>query len=70
MAAIVSFSGAIEEGDALFPESRARPPVLMIQGDGGGVASFAAMSATKERLKAQGVPVRNMRRPGFGIDGR
>ena len=66
MAAIVSFSGAIEKGDALFQEIRARPPVLMIHGEADATMPFAAMTATKERLKAQGVPVKSLRRPDLG----
>ncbi|ARN83486.1 alpha/beta hydrolase [Methylocystis bryophila] len=66
IAAIVSFSGAIEEDDALFQEIRVRPPVLMIHGEADATAPFAAMTATKERLKALGVPVKSLRRPGLG----
>jgi phospholipase/carboxylesterase len=66
IAAIVSFSGAIEEEDGLFQEIRARPPVLMIHGEADATVPFAAMTATKERLKAQGVPVKSLRRPGLG----
>lgn len=66
MAAIVSFSGAIEEDDALFQEIRARPPVLMIHGDADARAPYALMTATKERLKAEGVAVKSLRRPGLG----
>jgi phospholipase/carboxylesterase len=66
MAAIVSFCGAIDEEDVLFREVRARPPVLMIHGEADAIVPFAAMTATKERLKAQGVPVKSLRRPGLG----
>jgi phospholipase/carboxylesterase len=66
MAAIVSFSGAIEEEDALFQEIRARPQVLMIHGEVDAIVPFAAKTAAKERLKEQGVPVKSLRRPGLG----
>ncbi|HTO79876.1 MAG TPA: dienelactone hydrolase family protein, partial [Methylocystis sp.] len=65
MAAIVSFSGAIDEEDTLFQEIRAWPPVLMIHGDADVTVPFAAMTATKERLKGQGVPIKSLRRPGL-----
>jgi phospholipase/carboxylesterase len=65
MAAIVSFSGALYD-DALADDIRTRPAVLMIHGEADPVVTFGAMTATKERLKAQGVPVKSMRRPGLG----
>ncbi len=66
MAAIVSFSGALDEADGLFGDIQSRPPVLMIHGEADARAPFALMTATKERLKAQGVPVKSLRRPGLG----
>ncbi|MFY9657761.1 MAG: dienelactone hydrolase family protein [Methylocystis sp.] len=66
IAAIISFSGALDEADGLFGDIRSRPPVLMIHGDADASAPFAAMRATKERLKALGVPVKSLRRPGLG----
>jgi len=66
MAAIVSFSGALDEAEGLFEDVKSRPPVLMIHGDADASVPFAAMTATKERLQAQGVPVKSLRRPGLG----
>ena len=66
MATIISFSGALDEADDHFEDIRSRPPVLMIHGDADASVPFAAMTATKERLKAQGVPVKSLRRPGLG----
>lgn len=66
MAAIVSFSGALGEEDELFRELQSRPPVLMVHGEADATMPFATMTATKERLKAQGVPVKSLRRPGLG----
>ena len=66
IAAIISFSGALDEADGLLADVQSRPPVLMIHGDADASVPFAAMTATKERLKAQGVPVKSLRRPGLG----
>lgn len=70
MASIVSFSGALFDLEALSGEIRARPHVLLIHGEADPVVPFAAMVATRERLKALGVPAKSMRRPalGHGID--
>lgn len=66
MAAIVAFSGAAYGDTDLAAEMRSKPPVLMIHGEADPVVPFAAMTSTKERLKAAGVPVKSMRRPGLG----
>lgn len=67
MAAVVGFSGALfEPAERLGEEIRSRPPMLMIHGEADEVVPFAAMTATKEALKAEGVPVKSMRRPGLG----
>jgi phospholipase/carboxylesterase len=66
MAAIVAFSGALFDEADVSPEIRSMPPTLMIHGEEDQTVPFAAMKATKERLKAAGVPVKSMRRPGLG----
>ncbi|MEF3365064.1 dienelactone hydrolase family protein [Methylocystis sp. 9N] len=66
MAALVAFSGALYDEETLQNEMRSKPPVLMIHGEEDPIVPFSAMTATKERLKAQGVPVKSMRRPGLG----
>lgn len=64
IAAVVCFSGALPEG---VPAAvTATPDVLMIHGEDDTLVPFAAMTATKERLKAAGVPVKSMRRRGVG----
>lgn len=64
IAAVVCFSGALPEGAPAIVASL--PPVLMIHGEDDALVPFSVMSATKDRLKAAGVPVRSMRRPGLG----
>ncbi len=66
MAAIVGFSGALYDGQSLAGEIRSRPPMLLIHGEADPVVPFAAMRETKAVLKAQGVPVKSMKRPGLG----
>jgi phospholipase/carboxylesterase len=65
--AIVAFSGAVYDTDNLLAgEIKSRPPVLMIHGEADQVVPFATMTASKELLKANGVPAKSMRRPGVG----
>jgi phospholipase/carboxylesterase len=67
MGAIVAFSGAVYDADNLLSgEIKSRPPVLMIHGEADPVVPFATMTASKELLKANGVPAKSMRRPGVG----
>ncbi len=64
VAAVACFGGALPAGTPV--EVSARLEVLMIHGEDDPLVPFAAMTATKERLKAAGVPVRSLRRPGLG----
>jgi phospholipase/carboxylesterase len=67
LGAIVAFSGAVYDIDNLLAgEIKSRPPVLMIHGEADPVVPFATMTASKELLKANGVPAKSMRRPGVG----
>lgn len=66
LAAIVAFSGALGEGGDLEAELRSSPPTLLIHGEDDPVFPFARMQDDKARLKALGVPVKSMRRPGLG----
>jgi phospholipase/carboxylesterase len=65
MAAIVAFSGAVFDLESLASEIRSKPPVLLIHGEADPVVPFAAMTDTKSVLKAHGVPVKSMKRPGL-----
>jgi len=65
MAAIVAFSGAVFDSESLTSEIRSKPPVLLIHGEADPVVPFAAMTDTKSVLKAHGVPVKSMKRPGL-----
>ncbi|MFG1276177.1 alpha/beta hydrolase [Xanthobacter autotrophicus] len=65
-ALVIGFCGALPEADDLSGEIRARPSVLLIHGEEDAVVPFDQMVATRERLKALGVPAKSMRRPGLG----
>jgi phospholipase/carboxylesterase len=64
--AIVAFSAAIYDTENLAREIKSRPPVLMIHGEADPVVPFATMIASKELLKANGVPAKSMRRQRVG----
>jgi phospholipase/carboxylesterase len=66
LAGILGYSGALRTGDTLAAELRARPPVLLIHGDADPVVPFQALGAAEAALKAVGVPVETMVRPGLG----
>jgi phospholipase/carboxylesterase len=65
-AAIVAFSGALTDLDALPAQMRAKPPILFIHGDADAVTPLSAMTATKDAAKAQGAKVKALKIPGLG----
>ncbi len=65
MAAIAAFSGAVFDLDSLSSEIRSKPPVLLIHGESDPVVPFVTMTDTKSVLKAHGVPVKSLKRPGL-----
>jgi phospholipase/carboxylesterase len=65
-AAIVGYSGALLAGPELFLQIRARPPVLLVHGDADPVVSVAALDAAAIGLRAVGISVETVRRPGLG----
>jgi phospholipase/carboxylesterase len=64
-AVIIAFGGALPEGRDI-GTPRAQPPVVFIHGEDDAVVPLADMIATRDRLKALGLPARSMRRPGLG----
>lgn len=66
IAAIVAFSGASYDAARLAGAIRAKPPTLLVHGEADPVAPFTSMMETKAALKAEGVPVKSLRRPGLG----
>ncbi|MBV8535871.1 MAG: prolyl oligopeptidase family serine peptidase, partial [Alphaproteobacteria bacterium] len=44
---------------------KAKPPMLLIHGDADQVVPFGAMAAAAQGLRAAGIPVETLRRPGL-----
>jgi phospholipase/carboxylesterase len=65
-AGIVGYSGALVGADALPREIRSRPTVLLVHGDADEVVPVHALSGAANGLKAAGVPVEILTRPGLG----
>lgn len=70
-AAVVGFSGALVDPDALPKEITARPRTLLIHGADDEVVNPNCLKAAEQALAAVGVPVLTDLRPGLGhgIDG-
>lgn len=64
-AAIVGYSGALIAPEALAAELESRPPVLLVHGMADPVVPFAAMGAAAQALKALGLKVEALARPGL-----
>jgi phospholipase/carboxylesterase len=65
-AAIVGFSGALLAPERLAAEKRGTPPVLLIHGVTDEVVPFEQMGAAESALKAGGIAVESVARPGLG----
>jgi phospholipase/carboxylesterase len=65
-AAIVGYSGALLAGPELFLQIRARPPILLVHGDADPVVPVNALAAAAIGLRAVGLTVETIRRPGLG----
>ena len=65
-AGIVGYSGALVGADALPREIRSRPKVLLVHGDADEIVPVHALSIAANGLKAAGVSVEILTRPGLG----
>jgi phospholipase/carboxylesterase len=65
-AGIVGYSGALVGADSLPGEIRSRPKVLLIHGDADELVPVHALAIAANGLKAAGVPVEVLTRPGLG----
>ncbi|HEX7968382.1 MAG TPA: prolyl oligopeptidase family serine peptidase [Stellaceae bacterium] len=63
---ILGYSGALVGAETLAEEIRSRPPVLLVHGNADEVVPFQALAMAAEGLKAAGVPVEHLVRPGLG----
>jgi phospholipase/carboxylesterase len=71
VAAVLAYSGALVDPDALPAEIRCRPRVLLVHGDADEVVNPLCLEVAERCLSAVGVPVIAEKRPGLGhgIDG-
>ncbi len=65
-AAILGYSGALVAPESLAVEALARPPVLLVHGEADEVVPAARSRAAEMALRAAGVPVTALYRPGLG----
>jgi phospholipase/carboxylesterase len=65
-AAIVAWSGWLAGADTLSRELRGRPPTLLVHGTDDPVVPFASLATGAAALRAAGVPVETLARPGLG----
>ena len=70
LAGIVGYSGILVGRELLADAIRSRPPVLLVHGEDDPLVPVAALDDAAEGLKAVGVAVEAVRRPGLphGID--
>jgi phospholipase/carboxylesterase len=66
VAGVLGFSGALVGADALLPELRSRPRVLLVHGDADEIVPFEMMGVAEAALRENGVPVATVTRPGLG----
>jgi phospholipase/carboxylesterase len=69
-AALLGYSGALLAGERLAAEITVRPPVLLVHGEADDIVPATASRLAEQALRAAGVPVEALYRPGLahGID--
>jgi phospholipase/carboxylesterase len=65
IAGVVGYSGALVGADRLGAETRSKPPILLVHGSADPVVPFVAMAAASMALKAAGLAVETLARPGL-----
>jgi len=66
VAGILGYSGRLIGEEALADELRSKPPVLLMHGTADETVPFESLALAETQLKALGVPVTTVRRPGLG----
>jgi phospholipase/carboxylesterase len=66
LAGIVGYSGRLIGEETLAEELRSKPPVLLMHGTADDIVPFDSLALAEAALKALGVPVTTVRRPGLG----
>jgi len=65
LAGVVGYSGALVGADALAVEAKSKPPVLLVHGEMDDIVPFQAMAAAATGLRAAGLQVETLARPGL-----
>ena len=65
VAGVVGYSGALVGADSLAVDARSKPPVLLVHGDADDIVPFQAMDAAAAGLRAAGLSVETLARPGL-----
>jgi phospholipase/carboxylesterase len=66
VAGIVGYSGRLIAEETLADELRSKPPVLLMHGTADEIVPFESLALAEASLKALGVPVTTVSRPGLG----
>ena len=64
-AAVVGYSGALIGAESLATDAKSKPPILLVHGDADQIVPFQAMDAAAKGLKAAGLAVETLARPGL-----
>jgi phospholipase/carboxylesterase len=64
-AGVLGYSGALIGAEGLLTEVKSKPPVLLVHGDADPIVPFQAMAAAASGLKAAGIAVETLARPGL-----
>jgi phospholipase/carboxylesterase len=65
IAGVVGYSGALVGADLLVAEVKSKPPVLLVHGEADDIVPFQAMAAAATSLRAAGIAVETLSRPGL-----
>ncbi|HEX2113704.1 MAG TPA: prolyl oligopeptidase family serine peptidase [Alphaproteobacteria bacterium] len=65
VAAVVGYSGALVGADTLPVEAKSKPPILLVHGEMDDIVPFQAMAAAAAGLRAVGLQVETVARPGL-----
>jgi phospholipase/carboxylesterase len=65
IAGVVGYSGALVGADLLAAEAKSKPPVLLVHGEADDIVPFQAMAAAASALRAAGIAVETVARPGL-----
>ncbi|MSP47857.1 MAG: phospholipase [Alphaproteobacteria bacterium] len=65
VAQVLGYSGRLIGAELLKAEARSKPPVLLVHGTADQVVPFESLAAAEAGLKAAGIPVEILARPGL-----